>query len=225
MPATLKITTCTDRVDLEEDYTRYLLKRLFSVLYSVLYSPGKWGCLLPRIILGFNTRSILLRLVQHPTSQGGRHQHTAAARAAPCANWPYAWAMPSRARACRAGRGSSCRPPGPPPSGNRHSPHSGMHAVPSTAPAPPAPLSKGTSTRGQPRSRMRTHRPCGSPGLGCQPQPPGRWPTPGTSPTWTKATTTPGVLGVLDLRGSSAKRHVSVVHGNRGAMLSHEQQA
>ena len=48
-----------------------------------------------------------------------------------------------------------------------------------------------------------------------------------TSPiaTWTKATTTPGVLGVLDLWGSSAKRHVSVVHGNRGPMLSHEKRA
>ena len=91
-------------VDLEEDYTRYLLKRLFSVLYSVLYSPGKWGCLLPRIILGFNTRSILLRLVQHPTSQGGRRQHTP-----PCVNW---WATCTGTWASR-GRGCAAHPAAP----------------------------------------------------------------------------------------------------------------
>ena len=93
--------------------------------------------------------------------------------------------------------------------------------------APRAPL--GTSTRGQPRSRMRTGHPAAM--RLARPWMPAASPRPPAHARHqpdldeTEATTTPGILGVLDLRGSSAKRHVSVVHGNRGALLSHEKRA
>ena len=96
-------------LDHEEDYTRQLLKLLYSALYSALFSPGKWALLLPRMTLGFNTRSIPLRRVQHPARQGGRRQHTAAA--------PRRRPAPTGPAAATAGQ-----LPGFPLSGNRHSP-------------------------------------------------------------------------------------------------------
>jgi len=200
-------------VDLEEDYTRYLLKRLFSVLYSVLYSPGKWGCLLPRIILGFNTRSILLRLVQHPRSPGrapsahcgpaGALQLRQLGQLQPRPRVHRGPAAVAAAAGCKGSRFlaigtaptavcAACSAPQPRP------PHPFRDTNPGAAPQPHA----HREPSGGHAARQA---------LDASPSPQAAGPR---QPDLDKATTTPSALGVLDLRGSSAERHVFVGHGN-----------
>ena len=107
------------------------------------------------MILGFNARSILLRLVQHPTSQGGRHQHTAAApRPAPTGHMhgpcPAARGPAGPAVAAAAGR----QAPRPLAIGTA------LTAVCTPFPAPhPRP----------PRPFLKGHQPGGNPAAACAP--------------------------------------------------------